>query len=80
MKPYFFRSSFHSSFLLAPRLTFSVRNVSHRLWDLSSASFFYFYTGGMVVLLLLVIALAIAFGVVEIIELVYLNRSAKLYE
>ena len=50
------------------------------LLGLSSASFFYFYTGGMVVLLLLVIALAIAFGVVEIIELVYLNRSAKLYE
>ena len=32
MKPYFFRSSFRSSFLLAPRLTFSVRNVSHRPW------------------------------------------------
>ena len=80
MKPYFFRSSFHSSFLLAPRLTFSVRNVSHLLLGLSSASFFYFYTGGMVVLLLFIIAIAIALGVVEIIELVYLNRSARLYE
>ena len=50
------------------------------LLSLSSASFFYFYTGGMVVLLLFIIAIAIALGVVEIIELVYLNRSAKLYE
>ena len=29
---------------------------------------------------LLILAIAIALGVVEIIELVYLNRSAKLYE
>ena len=50
------------------------------LLSLSSASFFYFYTGGMVVLLLFILAIAIALGVVEIIELVYLNRSAKLYE
>ena len=50
------------------------------LLSLSSASFFYFYTGGMVVLLLFIIAIAIALGVVEIIELVYLNRSARLYE
>ena len=50
------------------------------LLSLSSASFFYFYTGGMVVLLLFIIAIAIALGVVKIIELVYLNRSAKLYE
>ena len=47
---------------------------------LSSASFFYFYNGGMIVLLLFILAIAIALGVVEIIELVYLNRSAKLYE
>ena len=50
------------------------------LLGLSSASFFYFYNGGMIVLLLLILAIAIALGVVEIIELVYLNRSAKLYE
>lgn len=50
------------------------------LLGLSSASFFYFYNGGMVVLLLFILAIAIALGVVEIIELVYLNRSAKLYE
>lgn len=50
------------------------------LLSLSSASFFYFYTGGMVVLLLFIIAIAIALGVVKIMELVYLNRSAKLYE
>ena len=50
------------------------------LLGLSSASFFYFYTGGMVVLLLFILAIAIALGVVEIIELVYLDRSAKLYE
>ena len=50
------------------------------LLSLSSASFFYFYTGGMVVLLLFILAIAIALGVVEIIELVYLDRSAKLYE
>ena len=47
---------------------------------LAAASFFYFYNGGMIVLLLLILAIAIALGVVEIIELVYLNRSAKLYE
>lgn len=47
---------------------------------LSSASFFYFYNGGMIVLLLFILAIAIALGVVKIIELVYLNRSAKLYE
>ena len=47
---------------------------------LSSASFFYFYNGGLIVLLLLILAIAIALGVVKIIELVYLNRSAKLYE
>ena len=34
----------------------------------------------MIVLLLLILAIAIALGVVEIIELVYLNRSAKLFE
>ena len=34
----------------------------------------------LIVLLLLILAIAIALGVVEIIELVYLNRSAKLYE
>ena len=50
------------------------------LLGLSSASFFYFYNGGMIVLLLLILAIAIALGVVKIIELVYLNRSAKLYE
>mgnify|MGYP000314123704 CR=1 FL=1 len=50
------------------------------LLGLSSASFFYFYNGGMIVLLLFILAIAIALGVVEIIELVYLNRSAKLYE
>ena len=50
------------------------------LLSLSSASFFYFYTGGMVVLLLFIIAIAIALGVVKIMELVYLNRSARLYE
>ena len=50
------------------------------LLGLSSASFFYFYTGGMVVLLLFIIAIAIALGVVKIMELVYLNRSARLYE
>ena len=36
--------------------------------------------GGMIVLLLFILAIAIALGVVKIIELVYLNRSAKLYE
>ena len=50
------------------------------LLGLSSASFFYFYNGGLIVLLLLILAIAIALGVVKIIELVYLNRSAKLYE
>ena len=50
------------------------------LLGLSSASFFYFYNGGMIVLLLLIHAIAIALGVVEIIELVYLNRSAKVYK
>ena len=50
------------------------------LLSLSSASFFYFYNGGMIVLLLFILAIAIALGVVEIIELVYLNRSARLYE
>lgn len=50
------------------------------LLGLSSASFFYFYNGGLIVLLLFILAIAIALGVVEIIELVYLNRSAKLYE
>lgn len=50
------------------------------LLSLSSASFFYFYTGGLIVLLLFILAIAIALGVVEIIELVYLDRSAKLYE
>ena len=50
------------------------------LLGLSSASFFYFYNGSLTVLLLLILAIAIALGVVEIIELVYLNRSAKLYE
>ena len=50
------------------------------LLGLSSASFFYFYNGGMIVLLLFILAIAIALGVVEIIELVYLSRSAKLYE
>lgn len=50
------------------------------LLGLSSASFFYFYNGGLTVLLLLILAIAIGLGVVEIIELVYLNRSAKLYE
>ena len=34
----------------------------------------------LIVLLLLILAIAIALGVVEIIELVYLNRSAKLFE
>ena len=34
----------------------------------------------MIVLLLFILAIAIALGVVEIIELVYLNRSAKLYK
>ena len=42
--------------------------------------FFYFYNGSLIVLLLLILAIAIALGVVEIIELVYLSRSAKLYE
>ena len=50
------------------------------LLTLSSASFFYFYNGSLTVLLLLILAIAIALGVVEIIELVYLNRSAKLFE
>ena len=50
------------------------------LLGLSSASFFYFYNGGLIVLLLFILAIAIGLGVVEIIELVYLNRSAKLYE
>ncbi len=50
------------------------------LLGLSSASFFYFYNGSLIVLLLLILAIAIALGVVKIIELVYLNRSAKLYE
>ena len=50
------------------------------LLGLSSASFFYFYNGSLIVLLLFILAIAIALGVVEIIELVYLNRSAKLYE
>ena len=50
------------------------------LLGLSSASFFYFYIGSLIVLLVLILAIAIALGVVEIIELVYLNRSAKLYE
>ena len=50
------------------------------LLGLSSASFFYFYNGGMVVLLLLILAIAIALCVTGIITLVYLNRSAKLYE
>lgn len=50
------------------------------LLGLSSASFFYFYNGGLIVLLLFILAIAIALGVVKIIELVYLNRSAKLYE
>ena len=50
------------------------------LLGLSSAFFFYFYNGSLIVLLLLILAIAIALGVVEIIELVYLNRSAKLYE
>lgn len=50
------------------------------LLGLSSASFFYFYNGSLTVLLLLILAIAIGLGVVEIIELVYLNRSAKLYE
>ena len=42
--------------------------------------------GGLVVtiahisLIGIILAIAIALGVVEIIELVYLNRSAKLYE
>ena len=40
----------------------------------------YYYILAMIVLLLLILAIAIALGVVEIIELVYLNRSAKLYE
>ena len=47
---------------------------------LSSAFFFYFYNGSLTVLLLLILAIAIGLGVVEIIEFVYLNRSAKLYE
>lgn len=50
------------------------------LLGLSSASFFYFYNGGMIVLLLFILAIAIGLGVTEIMELVYLNRSAKLYE
>ena len=50
------------------------------LLGLSSASFFYIYNNGMIILLLLIHAIAIALGVVEIIEFVYLNRSAKLYE
>lgn len=50
------------------------------LLGLSSASFFYFYNGGMVVLLLFLLAAAISLAVTEIVELVYLSRSAKLYE
>ena len=47
---------------------------------LEHSRLFYFYNGGMIVLLLFILAIAIALGVVKIIELVYLNRSAKLYE
>lgn len=50
------------------------------LLGLSSASFFYFYNGSLTVLLLLILAIAIGLGVTEITELVYLNRSAKLFE
>jgi len=50
------------------------------LLGLSSASFFYFYNGSLIVLLLLILAIAIGLGVTEIMELVYLNRSAKLFE
>ena len=50
------------------------------LLGLSSASFFYFYNGGMIVLLLFILAIGIGLGVTEIMELVYLNRSAKLYK
>ena len=48
--------------------------------DVAFSSFFCFYFGCIIVLLLFILAIAIALGVVEIIELVYLNRSAKLYE
>lgn len=50
------------------------------LLGLSSASFFYFYNGSLIVLLLLILAIAIGLVVTEITELVYLNRSAKLFE
>lgn len=50
------------------------------LLTLSSASFFYFYNGSLIVLLLLILAIAIGLVVTEITELVYLNRSAKLFE
>ena len=50
------------------------------LLGLSSASFFYFYNGGMVILLLFLLAAAIGLAVTEIVELVFLSRSAKLYE
>ena len=54
--------------------------ILYLLLIVSPSSFFYFYSGGMVVLLLLILAIAIALCVTGIITLVYLNRSAKLYE
>ena len=59
---------------------FSAFVVLALLLGLSSASFFYFYNGGMLVLLLFLFAAAIGLTVTEIVELVYLSRSAKLYE
>lgn len=54
--------------------------ILYLLLIVSPSSFFYFYSGGMVVLLLLILAIAIALCVTGIITLVYLNRSAKLFE
>ena len=59
---------------------FSAFVVLALLLGLSSASFFYFYNGGMLVLLLFLFVAAIGLAVTEIVALVYLSRSAKLYE
>ncbi len=50
------------------------------LLNLSPTSFFYYVGGSSMLLLLTLLVIAIGIGVTEIIELVYLNRSAKLYE
>ena len=50
------------------------------LLNLSPASFFYYVGGSSTLLLLTLLVIAIGIGVTEIIELVYLARSARLYE